>query len=501
MTYRTPLRSCAGLSPRLTSGGECSGFMERYTSSAVAALHHFGAALSARVGPMDTPPFDVPIPKHWNEHLKSAFICAVSLAHRAFIVALTPCLNSVIDRNRLQAEILLLRSELELFKEEMRIKDARSSRVAAQARPHYRPSERIAILAVKAARTWSLDQASRAFQVTDSTIANWMQRLDEHGPNALLALPNPVNRFPDFVAELVNTVRASYPEMGKLRIAQLLARAGMHLSPSTVRRMVKKPVEAPKPSEPKPASKDSKSNQSGKIVTAKCPGHTWHIDLTVVPTRQGFWVPWLPFALRQTWPFAHCVFSIIDHFSRKCIFSKAFRGAPSTKAVTDTLDLAIALCGKAPKYIISDQGTQFRENYELWCDASGIKPRFGALGQHGSIAVIERFNRTLKGEFVRRILVPLRISDFNEELIRYVIWYNEHRPHQTLHGRTPNEVYESRFPARDRPRLEPRPKYPLTACDGNQTSTLVQRAANLQVVVTHLDDRRHLPIISIKQAA
>jgi transposase InsO family protein len=449
----------------------------------------------------DAPPFDVPIPKHWDKYLKSAFICAVSLVHRAFIVALTPCLNSVIDRSRLQAEILLLKSELALTKEEMRIKDARSSRVTAGARPHYRPAERIAILAVKAARTWSLAQAARAFQVTDSTIANWMLRIDEQGPNTLLELPNPVNRFPDFVSEVANTVKASCPEMGKVRIAQILARTGLHLSPSTVRRMVKKPVEPKTPSPNQPKETDSKSVKSDRTVTAKHPGHTWHIDLTTVPTRQGFWVPWLPFALRQTWPFAYCVFSIVDHFSRKCVLSKAFRKSPTTKAITETLDLAIALCGKAPKYIISDQGTQFRENYELWCDSQQIKPRFGALGQHGSIAVLERFNRTLKDELIRRILVPLRLSDFNDELIRYVVWYNEHRPHQWLHGRTPNEVYESRFPARDGPRIEPRPKYPSKARDGNQTSTLAQRATNLQVVVTYLDDRRHLPIISLKQAA
>jgi transposase InsO family protein len=449
----------------------------------------------------DSLPFDVPIPKHWDKHLKSAFICAVSLAHRAFIVALTPCLNSVIARNRLQAEILLLTSEIALLKEEMRIKDARSIRVAAAARPHYRPAERIAILAVKAARTWSLTQAARAFQVTDSTIANWMRRVDEQGPNALLALPNPVNRFPDFVSELVNTVKASCPEIGKVRIAQILARAGLHLSPSTVRRMVKQPVNTKTPPSNQPNETDAKSNKSEKIVTAKHPGHAWHVDLTVVPTRQGCWVPWLPFALRQTWPFAYCVVSIVDHFSRKCVLSKAFRKSPSSKAVTDTLDLAVAICSNAPKYIVSDQGTQFRENYELWCDCNRIKPRFGALGQHGSIAVIERFNRTLKDELIRKIIVPLRLLDFNEELIRYVIWYNEHRPHQWLKGKTPNEVYDGRFPARDGPRLEPRRKYPLKARNGSQTSTLVQRATDLQVVVTYLDDRRHLPVISLKQVA
>ena len=350
-----------------------------------------------------------------------------------------------------------------LLKEEMRIKDARSLRVAAAARPHYRSAERMAILAVNAARTWSLAQAARAFQVTDATIANWLQRVDEQGPNALLALPNSVNRFPNFVSELANAMKASCPNIGKVRIAQVLARAGLHLSPSTVRRMLKKPVGTPTPPGPQSSSNDSKSGKFDRIVTAKDPGHVWHIDLTIVPTRQAFWVPWIPFALRQTWPFAYCVLSIVDHFSRNCILSKAFRKCPGTTAVTDTLDLAIALCGKAPKYIVSDHGTQFRDSYELWCDSHRIKPRFGALGQHGSIAVIERFNRTLKDELVREILVPLRLTDFNDELIRYVVWYNEHRPHQTLRGRTPNEVYESRLPARDGLRLEPRPKYPLNA--------------------------------------
>ena len=36
---------------------------------------------------------------------------------------------------------------------------------------------------------------------------------------------------------------------------------------------------------------------SARIVTANRPNHVWHVDLTVVPTNAGFWVPWLPFAL------------------------------------------------------------------------------------------------------------------------------------------------------------------------------------------------------------
>ncbi|MEN6449111.1 MAG: helix-turn-helix domain-containing protein [Thermoguttaceae bacterium] len=51
-------------------------------------------------------------------------------------------------------------------------------------RPQYPPTERMAILELKAARRWSLEQTARAFLVTAATIASWMKRLDEEGPDA-----------------------------------------------------------------------------------------------------------------------------------------------------------------------------------------------------------------------------------------------------------------------------------------------------------------------------
>ncbi|HUT74862.1 MAG TPA: transposase family protein, partial [Armatimonadota bacterium] len=57
--------------------------------------------------------------------------------------------------------------------------------------------------------------------------------------------------------------------------------------------------------------------------------------------------------------------------------------------VTTALESAFARCG-APKYIITDQesvftSATFAELKERW----GFKQRFGAVGQHGSIAVTE----------------------------------------------------------------------------------------------------------------
>ncbi len=52
-----------------------------------------------------------------------------------------------------------------------------------------------------------------------------------------------------------------------------------------------------------------------------------------------------------------------------------------------------------PKYFVTDRGKQFDcHAFRKWCKRRKVKPRYGAVGKYGSIAVIERFNRTLKYE-------------------------------------------------------------------------------------------------------
>ena len=44
-----------------------------------------------------------------------------------------------------------------------------------------------------------------------------------------------------------------------------------------------------------------------------------------------------------------------------------------------------------PRYIISDKGPQFwGEGFKGWCGRHDIRPRFGTVGKHGSIAAVER---------------------------------------------------------------------------------------------------------------
>ena len=116
-----------------------------------------------------------------------------------------------------------------MLREEVRIKNARISKIDPQKRPHYPAVERLAILELRAARGWSATQTTKAFLVTPATIASWLKRIDESSPSALVRMSEPVNKFPDFVRYIVQRLKTLCPTMGKIKIAQTLARAGLHL--------------------------------------------------------------------------------------------------------------------------------------------------------------------------------------------------------------------------------------------------------------------------------
>ena len=437
----------------------------------------------------------IPLPPAWPAHTKSAMIHVIALAHFVLTHVRGWCVNSRIARVRLVAECDILRSEVALLREELRIKDARMGRIPARNRPHYPPHERLAILELKAARAWSAEQTARRFLLTGATIASWMRRLDEQGEHALVRVPVPVNRFSDFVCHAVQRLKTLCPSMGRKRIANMLARAGLHLAPSTIRRMVQHA-----PNQQPPLCEQPRKQHSTRTVTAKYSGHAWNLDLTQMPTRLGFWVPWLPQALTQRWPFCWWIFIVLDHYSRRVVGFAEFDKQPTSEEVCCTLDRTVQRVGAAPKYTVSDQGVQFREHFVAWCARHGVKPRFGAIGRHGSIAVIERFMRTLKSEGLRRVLVPLRLDEMCSAVASVVGWYNEVRPHEAVGGATPSEVYDGRLPANRLPRVEPRARYPVgSPCARPQVP--IGCCSDFVVQVRGFEGEPHLPVVELRDAA
>ena len=126
----------------------------------------------------------------------------------------------------------------------------------------------------------------------------------------------------------------------------------------------------------------------------------------------------------------------------------------------------------------------------------------GAVQQHGSICVVERFIRSMKNECTRRILVPLALEAMRRELLFYVVWFNEYRPSQALDGRTPREAYEGLRPANAEPRFEPRTTWPRRSkCASPQAEIRGRRGTRLTLVVGYLEGRQHLPVVELRRAA
>ncbi len=143
------------------------------------------------------------LPKGWTRTVRSSVLHAVSLASAALTSAWSRAAISRRRRVQTIAELERAKTEIALLKEELSIKDARWSRVPPRRRPYYSPIQRMRILRLKAARSWSTSQTAQIFLVTEETIVSWLRRIDEEDEGSLVQIAEPVNKFPDYVGYLV----------------------------------------------------------------------------------------------------------------------------------------------------------------------------------------------------------------------------------------------------------------------------------------------------------
>jgi hypothetical protein len=205
-----------------------------------------------------------PLPRGWTRRVRSSVLHAISLATAALTVA-----RARAGSEGFRTELERAEHEIALLREELDLKDSRWIRLSPRRRPHYTPVQRMRILQLKAARNWSCEQAAEALMIDEQTLKSWLRRVDEEGEHTLVQLTGPVNRFPDYVRYLVRQLKALCPTMGKVRIAQTLARAGLHLSVTTVGRVMRE--SAPIPDDVQPPV-----TISSRRVTARNPGDLWH---------------------------------------------------------------------------------------------------------------------------------------------------------------------------------------------------------------------------------
>ena len=105
----------------------------------------------------------IPLPTGWSKHVESGVLHVLALAQVALTAARAGSAKKRGTVARLRAKLEAANQEISLLVEELRLKDLRMGRVTPRRRPHYRGTERMAILELRAARGWSRCRRQSAF--------------------------------------------------------------------------------------------------------------------------------------------------------------------------------------------------------------------------------------------------------------------------------------------------------------------------------------------------
>ena len=329
---------------------------------------------------------------------------------------------AAMDADTKDKEILFLKDKV--YQLEMQVSILQKRIQKRQKKPRYTLRERLFIL-------WHIEtfgiarrKVTEHLGVSRSTLYRWLHQINDTRHTRI-----PANKTPLEIAVLIWEITKSNIDWGRVRIANQLALLNIFISASTVRNILNRP----KPRKPDGfpvASTKTEEKIEARSIPAWYPNHVWSIDTTEVL----YW---------GIWPVYICV--VIDHFSRKLMSVTPLEG-PNAGWINNALESAMEE-HSAPKHIISDQtsvftGDVFAELLDSW----DIKPRLGAVGKHGSISVTERVIKTLKYEWLKRIPIIKGFDHLRMLCEEYESWYNRWRPHMTLDGLRPDDVYYEKKP-------------------------------------------------------
>jgi len=277
----------------------------------------------------------------------------------------------------------------------------RLNRVPPAHRPHYRKADRGRILHHKDVFHLSGREVARLYALTRSTIHRWVvDSIAPKRPDRPLVAPAPPDRSYSALArqQVLNMAMAGFG--GSLRIAQTLALEGIRLSRSTVRRWTKEtvptggaPVNATSAEAQRAGHDDRDATETAetplklveRAVRARRPNHVLMVDVTWIKALFGF-----------------CSFRlavVIDVFSRFPLAWRLFDSEPSAEEMASVLDEAVARARRlhpnlSLRHFVTDKGACFTAaEFQEAVTRHGMKARFGAIGRHGSIALIERLWR------------------------------------------------------------------------------------------------------------
>jgi transposase InsO family protein len=158
-----------------------------------------------------------------------------------------------------------------------------------------------------------------------------------------------------------------------------------------------------------------------KLIKENKVNFLWHVDTVILTLSLGGY---------------RYLLTAIDEVS-KMAYARLYT-THSSRNAKDFLERLNYLTDHKVINIHSDNGSEFKKEFEEACIALNIPQWYSRPHTPKDNPVLERFNRTIQEEFVEmEDLDPYFTDDFNQALTEWLIEYNFRRPHQTLDYKTP----------------------------------------------------------------
>jgi putative transposase len=327
--------------------------------------------------------------------LGGSAVVAFSFLYLAFRALLGALVRSRRGLDVKDVELLVLRHELEVLRRQV-------------ARPKLRAADR----ALFAAAACHLPRPSRGARlVTPRTLLRWhralVRRKWRQPPSRRGRPPVPAE-----VRALVLRLARENPRWGHRRITGELAKLGIGVSPSTVRRLLARGGLGPAPRASGPGWREFLRAQAASIVAC---------DFFTVESV----------LLRR-----YYVLFFIAHESRRVWLAGCSSNPTGAWVTQQARNLGLDFAEQGTRLLICDRDSKYTGSFDEVLRSAGIRVVKTPVRAPQANAIAERFVRTVRAECLDWLLI-LNRRHLDRVLRVYVDHYNVHRPHRALKLQSP----------------------------------------------------------------
>jgi putative transposase len=243
--------------------------------------------------------------------------------------------------------------------------------------------------------------------------------------------PRPVSELDQQLMRMIDRLHLKYPFAGSRMLRDFLRLAGIKVGRKHVATLMKRMgIEAlyRKPRTTKPGAGHKIYPYLLRNLKIDRANQVWAMDITYIPMARGF---------------VYLV-AVVDWYTRRTLAWK-ISVTMDTHFCLEAVEEAIMRYG-TPEIMNTDQGSQFTSQaFVGLMKENEIRISMDGKGSWRDNIFIERLWRSVKYEDIY-LRAYDSVSEVKAGLNRYFNFYNSLRPHSSLDGKTPDQVYFNSLP-------------------------------------------------------